>query len=73
MKLTPHDIAVLKEGARHPDGVMSLPMKRSNFDKPEKRMWKLVAAGLATPSPFNDWYITEAGRSLATAEQNRAP
>ena len=62
VKLTTHDIAALREGAAHPDGVMR-PVRKSNFDKPEKRMAKLVAAGLATPSPFNDWYITDKGRA----------
>lgn len=60
-KLTGHDVAALQLGARHRDGVIN-PARSSNFDRPEKRMAKLVAMGLAEPNAHGDWYITEAGR-----------
>ncbi len=62
MKLTRHDVHTLEQGARHINGVIK-PSRWSNFDKPEKRMAKLVEAGLAEPSAHGDWYITDAGRS----------
>lgn len=65
-KLTSHDLDVLRAGARHPDGVIR-PSRKSNFDRPERRMVKLVAAGLAEPSPHGDWYITDAGRNCLKA------
>lgn len=66
VKLTVHDLNALRQGARHPDGVIN-PMRRSNFDNPGKRMAKLVACGLATKNPHGDWYITEAGRAAITS------
>lgn len=60
-KLSQHEVAALRQGARHEDGVIR-PNKMSNFDKPEKRMAKLVTLGLATANAHGDWYITQAGR-----------
>ncbi len=67
MKIDEHDVSILQRGAAHPDGVMQAPMKRSNFDKPERRMAKLVEAGLATANIHGDWYITGKGRDVALA------
>lgn len=68
-KLTDRDIATLKAGARHADGVMS-PHHGANFGRrnAEARMAKLVAAGLAQPNPHGDWYITAAGRAAIEAK-----
>lgn len=66
--LTAHDIAVLREGVRHPDGVMN-PAPKSNFDQPAKRMAKLVSLGCATPNVHGDWYITQTGRDAIAAIQ----
>jgi hypothetical protein len=66
-KITEHDVRILQRGAAHPDGVIALPMKLSNFDKPERRMAKLVEAGLATANIHGDWYITGKGRDVARA------
>lgn len=68
-KLTAHDITVLREGVRHPNGVMR-PMPKSNFDRPEKRMAKLVKLGCAIPNPHGDWYITQTGRDVIRAIQH---
>lgn len=72
MKLSESELNILAHGARDARGVISEPMKRSNFDKPEKRMAKLTAMGLVTPNAHGDWYITDAGRSVVTAEKTRA-
>lgn len=64
-ELTDKDIAILKEGAAHRDGVIK-PKKWSNFDRPEKRMAKLVALGCAFGIAHGDWYITPTGRLAIT-------
>lgn len=64
-RLTEKDKAVLKEGAAHRDGVIK-PKKWSNFDRPEKRMAKLVEIGCAIPNAHGDWYITPTGRLAVT-------
>lgn len=64
-KLTGRDVIALRDGVRHPDGVMR-PSPASNYDRPEKRMAKLVAAGLATPNAHGDWYITDFGRRVVS-------
>lgn len=66
MKLSNQERNNLTEGARHPKGLI-YPMRMSNFDKPEKRMEKLAAAGLVTRAEERGfWKITDAGRSAVT-------
>lgn len=63
------DIGTLKLGLRHPDGVIAYPFA-DRYKNQERRMAKLVAMGLATPSPHGDWYITDAGRAAAKGGDN---
>lgn len=57
-------LARLSAGCSHRDGVITAGVKLSNFDKPEGRMAKLVALGLAIPNAHGDWYITANGRRV---------
>lgn len=62
-KLTNQERNNLSQGTRHPKGLI-YPMRMSNFDKPEKRMQKLMAAGLVEPAKERGfWKITDAGRA----------
>ncbi len=62
MKLSSQERHNLDQGARHPDGLI-YPMRMSNFDKPEKRMAKLMGLGLVEATDKRGyWKITEAGR-----------
>lgn len=69
-KLSEKDLLTLKQGARHPGGVIH-PIFGAGFGRhnEEKRMVRLVAAGLAVKNPHGDWYITGKGRDVVRAEE----
>lgn len=70
MKLTNQERNNLNQGARHPKGLI-YPMRMSNFDKPERRMKKLAAAGLVVKADERGfWKITDAGRAAITSTPN---
>jgi predicted transcriptional regulator len=73
MKLTSQERNNLNQGARHPKGLI-YPMRMSNFDKPERRMEKLAAAGLVTKAEERGfWKITDEGRKAVREANNALP
>lgn len=64
MKLTENQLRILREGARHPDGVVR-PAIAAGFAgvTTRRNIASLARQGLIVPNAHGDHYITDAGRA----------
>lgn len=72
-KLTEKQLDILRQGARHPDGVVR-PSIAPGFEgvSTRKNVRRLEALGLIEPNAHGDHYITDDGRR-AVADQESQP
>lgn len=63
--LTGRDVLTLRQGVQHPTGNISPVF--GPYGSTERRMAKLVTAGLVTANAHGDWDITDFGRAVVSA------